>query len=191
MLSPLSPRRLDCGTPTFRSIYHFPILPQLQVIRDYHRLRRLGDAALSNRQQATDIDFEKSQEELARSRYIVREKTLPKPSNTKERTSPRGELRRQPLPRYPSKVNAHKDESSLSLVRTKISSHSRWSETFVLVFLLCTTLLLCAPSSLEQLPRSRKHCPAADTRYFEVTGYELVPDIRRWGRSQPPLVFLS
>ncbi|KAI9876056.1 MAG: hypothetical protein M1830_007435 [Pleopsidium flavum] len=164
--------------PTFRSTYHFPILPQTQAIRDYHRWRRLGDATLAKRRQETDVEFEKSQEELARARCIVRKKPLPKPSHTEEHASTSGEVER--LPSYPSEVRARRDSAFLSRARQRVPSYSRWPETLVLIFSLCTTLLLFAPLSLEPLPVSKRYDRAAERRYSDVSEYEMRPEVRQW-----------
>jgi len=163
--------------PTFRSVYHFSILPQSQIKQDYYRGRRLGDVSLSSRRSLVDEDFVKTQNLLARGQYIApkerNEGRCRNKSRRRERTASDKEQRYTEVPTTTT-------DSSLASQSTL--SDFNWHEVLRKVILFTIALLLCAPSTLQPIAEQDTHGSAAKTDSFEGITYELVPDRRRWGK---------
>lgn len=177
------------GTPTFRSTYHFPILPQSRELRDYHQWRRLGDAALLSRQQVKDAEFKRLQEELARPGIAARRQPPRRRSTTQKPKEPTKEPERQPSPQSRSQGRVRRSLGSFSRARKEILNYSGWRETLLLIFLLCTTTLLSPPSSLDPMSRQNTYGSAESIEFQAVTRYELVPEVKQWGKFHYPLTF--
>ena len=180
MHSTLMRHQWDSSTPTFRSVYHFSILPQSQVRQDYYRGRRLGDVTLYGRQTLADGDFEKTQNLLARRRPITNEER-----NERRRRSQSRRRERAPSKDEQTNAKIPTKPTDSSLARVSVLNYSRWCEAFMMILSLTTALLICVPLTLAPVAERENSGSAVGMNLFEGIEYELVPDLRRWGKFCP------
>lgn len=166
----------DSSPPTFRSIYHFSILPRSQINQDYYRGRRPGDAVLSRRRRQADDDFERTQNLLARSMYVP-----PNEGDSGRRRSRSRRRERGPSSQEQRNTTTPATTIDSSLARQSTASDWSWPEVLLKVILFTVALLLCAPSTLREIPSRDTHGSAARRDSFKEMRYELVPDRRCWG----------
>lgn len=179
----------DSSTPTFRSVYHFSILPQSQVRQGYYHGRRLGDVTLSSRRRLVDDDFEKTQNLLARRQQITNKERNEGRRRSQSRRKERAPSKKEQQLEVDRSLNNAKvptRTTESSPARQSVLSYSRCLEAITTIILFTTALLLCIPSTLEPTASRETRDSAAGTDSFEGIGYELVPDLRRWGKFYLP-----
>lgn len=174
------PRDESMPTPTFRSVYHFSILPQSEVNQGYFRGRRPGDVTLASRQQQADDDYLKTQNRLARAQSIPTKEQ----NNARRRSqSRRRERTASEEERNSTQVPTCTTDSSLA--RRSILSDIDWPEVLVKLLLLIAALLISAFITLRPIAGRETGGSAARTYATKGLVYELVPDRRRWGEFYP------
>ncbi len=167
-------------TPTFRSVYHFSILPQSEVNQDYFRGRRPGDVTLASRQRQADDDYLKTQNRLARAQSIP-----PKEQNNARRRSQSRRRERTASDEERNSTQVPTSTTDSSLARRLILSDIDWHEVLVKLLLLIAALLISAFITLRPIAGRETGGSAARTYATKGLVYELVPDRRRWGEFYP------